>query len=89
MPRTDSGHITCGMWGWVTARDPGRLVEISPHMNSAEYIPILENVLVPSVREIYSVETMPVIRLVQDNSSVHTSAAVRAWFERHSKIEVL
>ena len=89
LPHNNSGRITCGMWGWVTPRGPGRLIEISPHMNSAEYIQILENVLVPSVRELYSVETMPVIRLVQDNSSVHTSAAVRAWFGRHPDIEVL
>lgn len=77
------------MWGWVSSHGPGALVEISLHMNSTEYIAILENTLLPSVRAVYSEEVVTVIRLVQDNSAVHIARGVREWFRRHPEIHVL
>ncbi|EZA61393.1 hypothetical protein X777_12300 [Ooceraea biroi] len=56
------------MWGWISAHGPGELVEVSPHIDALEYVDILENVLLPSVRTIYPEENMPTFRLVQDNS---------------------
>lgn len=89
LPSGQSGRITCGMWGWISGHCPGELVEISPHMNAIEYIDILENVLIPSVRKIYSEDDVPTFRLVQDNSAVHTAQIVQEWFAQHPEIEVL
>ncbi|EFN83058.1 Transposable element Tc3 transposase, partial [Harpegnathos saltator] len=80
------GRITCGMWGWISAHGPGELVEVSLHMNTLEYVDILENVLLPSVRRIYAEEDMPTIRLVQHNSAVHTSRIVQEWFAQHPEV---
>jgi len=89
LPCEQSGRITCAMWGWISAHCPGELVEISPHMNAVEYVDILENVLLPSVRRIYPEDAWPIFRLVQDNSAVHTSHVVQEWFAHHPEIEVL
>lgn len=87
--RDRSGRITCGMWGWISAHCPGELIEVSSHMNAEEYIDILENVLLPSVRNIYTAADVPTIRLVQDNSAVHTAHIVTEWFAQHPEIYVL
>lgn len=89
VPHERSGRITCAMWGWIGAHCPGELIEVSPHMNAFEYVNILETVLLPSVRRIYTEEDMPTFRLVQDNSAVHTSHIVKEWFAQHPEIEVL
>lgn len=88
-PCEQSGRITCAMWGWISSHCPGELTEISSHMNGAEYVDILENVLLPSVRRIYPEDAWPIFRLVQDNSAVHTSHIVQEWFAQHPEIEVL
>ena len=89
VPLHRSGRISCGMWGWISGTAIGELVEIPPRMNSAEYIRILEDVFLPSVRAIYPVEDMPVIRLVQDNSGVHTSRETQQWFRNHPEIQLI
>lgn len=89
LPSGQSGRITCAMWGWISAHCPGELVEVSSHMDAFEYIDILENVLLPSVRRVYSEDDMPTFRLVQDNSAVHTAHVVQEWFAQHPEIEVL
>lgn len=76
------------MWGWISGTAISELVEIPTCMNSAEYIRILEDVL-PSVRAIYPTENMLVIRLVQDNSAVHTSRETQTWFRNHPEIQLV
>lgn len=58
-------------------------------MDVQEYINILENVLLPSVRNIYTIAEVPTIRLVQDNCFVHTAYIVKEWFAHHPEIIVL
>ncbi|KMQ81580.1 transposable element tc3 transposase [Lasius niger] len=65
------------------------IVEISPHMNAEEYVEILEEVLKPSARQIYPEEQYPIIKIAQDNSAVHTSRMVQAWFEANPDFEQL
>ncbi|KMQ84456.1 transposable element tc3 transposase [Lasius niger] len=86
VPLHRSGRIS---WGWISGTAIGELVDIPTRMNSAEYIRILEDVFLPSVRAIYPVEDMPVIRLVQDNSGVHTSCETQAWFRNHPEIQLI
>lgn len=75
-----SGRVTAAFWGWMSADGPGELVRITRRMTAVEYVNILENVLKPSVRIIYPVEELPIVRVVEDNSAVHTAVAVRNWY---------
>lgn len=84
-----SGRISCGMWGWISGAAIGELVQIPSRMNSTDYTRILEDVLLPSVRAVYPAEDVPVIRLVQDNSGVHTSHETQTWFRNHPEIQVI
>ncbi|KAF2899394.1 hypothetical protein ILUMI_06781 [Ignelater luminosus] len=79
-----SGSITLSLWGWMSSAGPGELVRTSPHMDSAEYIGILENTMLPSVRAVYG-EMNPIL-FVQDNSAAHKSRLVKEWFRQNSQI---
>ena len=75
-----SGRITCSLLGWISAAGPGELVETPPRMNATEYVAILRDVVIPSVRSLYPVDEVPIIHLVQDNSSVHNSHETKDFF---------
>lgn len=47
-----SGHVTCNVWGWVHLHGVGELTEIRGRFTAEQYIEILEEVMVPSVRAI-------------------------------------
>lgn len=85
-PIKRSGRISCGYWGWMSSAGPGELVRISPHFTSAEYVSILEDVMLPTARAIYPDNN---IVFIQDNSPVHTARIVREWFEEHPDIQTV
>lgn len=89
VPDAHSGRISIAYHGWMTAYGVGELTEVSPHMNAEEYIDILENVIVPSIRILFPEEDMPIIRFVHDNSAVHTSWLVRQWLLEHPFMQAL
>ncbi|XP_072761237.1 uncharacterized protein [Anoplolepis gracilipes] len=78
LPSGHSGKITIGFWGSMTSHGLLDLVEITPRMDAEEYVEILEEVLKPSIRRIFPEEQYPVVKIVQDNSAVHTSRLVQA-----------
>lgn len=86
--RKTSGRKTASFWGWMWAQGPGELVKIEGKFNSQQYIEILEEVLLPSVRAMAIPPHMP-ITLVQDNSSIHKSKMVREWLDLHPDIIVI
>lgn len=45
-----SGHVTCNVWGWIHLHGVGELTEIRGRFTAEQYIEILEEVMVPSVR---------------------------------------
>ncbi|KAF2895311.1 hypothetical protein ILUMI_10866 [Ignelater luminosus] len=47
-------------------------------LTAVQYISILEDVILPSVRNVYP--------LVWDNSSINTADTVNDWFQEHSEI---
>lgn len=79
-----SGQVSCGIWGWMSAGGVGELCEISSHMNSREYLEILNEVMIPSVNIVYPDE-FP-ITFMQDNSAVHKSRETMNWI--HQNIEI-
>lgn len=86
--RKTSGRKTVSFWGWMWAQGPGELVKIEGRFDSRQYIEILEEVLLPSVRAMAIPPHMP-ITLVQDNSSIHKSKMVREWLDLHPDIIVI
>lgn len=64
---------------------PGELIAIEERLNSEQYIEILEEVMIQSVRSLLIPEDQP-IYIAMDNSSVHNARIVRDWFSRHPDI---
>ncbi|PZC75250.1 hypothetical protein B5X24_HaOG206512 [Helicoverpa armigera] len=86
LPRRVSGRLSLGFWGWMSSAGPGELVEVTGRMNAAQYIEVLRDTMVPTVRTHYPEGT---IYLCQDNSSVHSSRAVQEWLQTQSDIELI
>ncbi|KAI5634222.1 seven in absentia protein family domain-containing protein [Phthorimaea operculella] len=73
-------------WGWMSSMGPGELIEVGAHFNSREYIEILRDVMLPSVRIAYPTQE---IYFVQDNCSIHRAHIVRQWLEEQEGIHVI
>lgn len=86
LPCRTSGRITVGYWGWMSSMGPGELVEIAGRNNSHDYLDILENVMLPTVRVAYPHEH---IYFVQDNSAVHRARIVQNWFQNQVNMTVI
>ena len=81
-----SGRKTVPVWAWISADGAGDIVCIEGTFNKEKYIDILENVLLPSIRNRFP--NRPV-RFIQDLSPIHTARVVRSWFQEHPEITVL
>ena len=75
------------MWGWVLADALGPLVPLEGRFTGAKYVDILNDHMLPSVRQIYP-EPQP-IYFLQDNSPIHTSRVVQNWFSQHQDVIVI
>ncbi|KAF2889835.1 hypothetical protein ILUMI_16338 [Ignelater luminosus] len=83
-----SGRISVRVLGWILSDGPGELVQIGGRMNRAQYVRILNDILLPGILDRYA-HPRP-ITVVQDNSRVHTCRIVRTWLEAHrDEIEML
>lgn len=83
-----SGHLTCGVWGYITCGGPGELCPTSPRVDTEEYTSILEEVYLPSMQIIFG-DAVNEMTFMQDNARTHTSAAARAWFNSHPDVKLL
>ncbi|KAK3885555.1 hypothetical protein Pcinc_008351 [Petrolisthes cinctipes] len=83
-----SGHVTCNVWGWISLHGVGELTEINERFTADQYIEILEEVMLPSVRS-YLLPYPERIVFVQDRCPVHTARVVRQWFNEHQEIQLL
>lgn len=83
-----SGHITCGVWGFITSAGVGELCEISPHMDSPKYCNMLEEILIPSMHIMFG-QNCDEFLFMQDNAGIHKSRFAMNWFESHPEVTVL
>lgn len=86
VPNQLSGRISANMWAWMSAGGVGELVHISSRQNSPNYVNLLEESMLPTVRTVYPREEVPVFFYVQDNCRVHTArvvTGVTGWFAQH------
>ena len=45
-----SGHVTLNTWGWINLNNVGELTEIHGRFTADQYVEILEEVMLPTVR---------------------------------------
>ncbi|KAK4328864.1 hypothetical protein Pmani_000754 [Petrolisthes manimaculis] len=82
-----SGRKSTSFWGWMWGYGPGELVKIEGRFNGQQYIEVLEELLLPSVRAMAIPHPLP-IKFVHDNSSIHRSKVVQQWLNEHPELEV-
>jgi hypothetical protein len=64
------GRVSVAVWGWIFSRGFGLLHRIDGHLDEAQYLHILRDIMVPSVQEMYP---DGVINFQKDQSTVHKS----------------
>lgn len=83
-----SGRITCGVWGFITSGGVGELVDITGRMNSAEYVSIIDDVFLPSIKTMFG-ENINQFSFIQDNARMHISRETQQYFDTHPEIVLL
>ena len=87
LPKTHSGRHTKPYWAWVTGHGPGEIIEVARRMNSAQYLRILNEILLPSIEGMFPNEA--VIYIVEDISAVHTARIIQQWYREHPRLQRL
>lgn len=83
-----SGHITLNIWGWMSYYNIGETARIEGRFTGDQYVEILEEVMLPSVRAI-NFPYPEVFYFVQDRCPIHTSRVARNFFDEHPEIQLL
>lgn len=86
-PDTDSVKIT--VWGWMSAAGPGELVFMPPCTKSSSYIELLEDIMLPTVQNVFPAEEFTELTFVRDNCPIYKAGIVREWFHKHPEITVV
>jgi hypothetical protein len=80
------GRVSVAVCGWFSSRGIGLLHRIDGRLDGAQYLHILRDIMVPSVREMYR---DGVINFQQDQSPVHNSQFLQEWLEDQNEVEFL
>lgn len=83
---TRSGRVSVMCWGWISSRGIGVLHRIQDRLDGTQYLHILRDIMVPSVRQMYPDGE---IYFQHDNSSVHKSKLVQEWLAQQEEFQVL
>lgn len=75
------GRFSVNVWGWISYHDIGMCWEIEGRFNAVNYVNILENVMLPSVQQIYPQNNFI---FQHDYSPVHTANIVNQWFQQNN-----
>ena len=81
-----SGRVFVHTWGCISHKGAGVLHLIEGQLDGLHYQHILQNVMVPSVRMLYSAG---IIHLQQDHPSIHDYQVVQEWLSRQADVELL
>lgn len=79
-----SGRVGVNFWAWMWANGPGELIRLDGRFRGEDYVRILEEVLLPSVRAVLP-HPQPII-LVHDRSPIHMCMEVREWLHDHPEV---
>lgn len=69
------------MWAY----GPGELVSLEGRFTAREYIRVLEDNMLPTVRAMAIPDPDPIV-FVQDRSPIHNARIVNEWFREHPEI---
>lgn len=83
-----SGHVSVNTWGWIFLYGVGELAEIGGRFTAEQYLEILEEVMLPSVRT-YAFPYPERVIFMQDNCPIHTARIVKRWFQDQRNMELL
>ncbi|KAJ3615685.1 hypothetical protein MTP99_006731 [Tenebrio molitor] len=83
-PSTRSGRFSVNVWAWISQQGAGVAWRIDGILNGQKYLDILENVMLPTVSQLYGNNFI----FLQDNCPVHNAGIVRQWFATNN-IEVM
>jgi hypothetical protein len=81
-----SGRVSVTVWGWISSRGMGLLHRIDGRLDGTQYLHILRDIMVPSVREMYP---EGVINFQPDQSPVHKSQFLEGWLADQNELELL
>lgn len=81
-----SGRFSVSVWGWMSADGLGILHRIQGKLNAEQYLHILKNVMIPSVRHLYPEGT---IEFQQDNAPIHTAQLIQNWLSNENYINLI
>jgi hypothetical protein len=81
-----SGHVSVAVWEWISSRGIGLLHRIDGRLDWVQYLHILRDIMVPSVREMYP---DGVNNFQQEQSPVHKSQLLQGWFADQNRVELL
>lgn len=88
--RPYQGRIGLAIAGWMHGGGPGTLTRTSSHMNAAEYLRILHDQTLPSIRAtLNDPQIHERLFLMQDNSPVHTAMLVRHYLRTQQDIQFI
>lgn len=83
VPNNASGRISVNLWGWISLAGVGELADMPPKSKATDYLDILEQVMLPTVRNFYPQDEVPRFSFVQDNCPIHKAGIVKNWFQQH------
>jgi len=86
--RARSGRGGVSYWGLRSSYGPRELVRVNGTLSAREYILLLEDVMLSTVRAM-AIPEGESITCVQDRSRIHTAHIVTEWFSRHLEIQVM
>lgn len=69
----------------MSASGPGELTVIEERLTTYQYVQILQDVMLPSVRAMLIPEPHP-IYIAMDNAPIHNSRRVEEWFRQHPEV---
>lgn len=91
MAQPQQGRIGLAMAGWIHAGGVGTLTRTTGHMNADEYVHILHDHTLPSIRQTFGIipQDVELVNILQDNIPIHTSVLVRQYLRSQRDVKFL
>lgn len=76
-PLRNSGRLSANIWGWMSGDGVGELHFIPTRANANVYVELLDEVMLPTVRNVYPESDFPEIDFIRDNCPINTARVTR------------
>lgn len=89
IPNLESGRVVVNMWAWMSAAGPEELAYIPGRANGANYLELLQDTMLPTVRVVYPEDEVPEIVFIQDNCPIHRCRLVQQWIQQQPNLRTV